>query len=207
MKNILSLRHRLLPLVILLLGGTTLVSAQVPTKFLRSAAELEQHMPWLFVEEPSEYLAEVPEQSDALFTVASTENAPSLGTPQPLSLTQEDGTFYDFDTYTVWKLPVYAPGAKSLTLIMAGVNLPERSQLVVYSRETAMYHGPVTARELVADSYFCDLIVGERATIEVVMPLSAKEEFTIVLPGYLFGTEDKTSLLRNGKEVVADGNN
>lgn len=201
MKNLFVVICRLLPVALLLCTFNGIVSAQVPTKFLRSASELDQHLPWLFSEAPTARMAQVPQKTDAHFA-AYVEEAPALGTPQPLMLKKEDGTFYDFDTYTVWKLPVVALGAESINLILADVDLPERSQLVVYSRESAMYHGPVTAKDLVAGNYFCDMIIGDNATIEVVMPITAKAEFQITLPGYLFGTTDKAGLLRNG-EVVA----
>lgn len=207
MKNLFYLFRRLAPVAVFLLYCTITVNAQVPTKFLTSDAELQQQLPWIFPDAPSARMAQVPASSAARFASYDNEAAPALGLPQPLVLTEADGDFYDFDTYTVWKLPIVATGAESISVILSDVTLPARSQLVVYSRESAMYHGPVTAKDLVSDSYFCDLIVGDNAVIEVVMPLAAKADFKLSIPGYLYGTEDKSHLLLNGnRKVVTSAN-
>ena len=205
MKALLSCFHRALPVIALIVYSSLSLSAQVSTRYLSEEAHLHNFLPWLFKEAPETILLKIPDVDAELAKDAEADAAKRYGVNVSTSLTREDGKLFDFGSYAIWKLPIKAEGAESISLFLTGLRLPAGSQLVVYSRETAMLHGPIQGHDLSAGTYFTDLIVGETAIIEVVLPADAVDDFEISLSSIVYGIVSQLHLLpstTNVKTVV-----
>lgn len=188
---------RLAPVVLAIVFSSQSLIAQVNTRFLSSEEELTEYLPWIFEEGPAPISCDAPALESAVFAANDAiAQQRRIGVPQPMDLTHADGEFYDRGSYIVWKLELSADRAKSLHVVFTDVNLPARTQMVVYSRENSMFHGAISSKDLVDGNYFADLMVGGQAIVEVVMPADAKEDFALSIPAVVYGVADQSHLLQ-----------
>jgi hypothetical protein len=175
MKALLSCFHRALPVMAIIVYSSLSLSAQVSTRYLSEEAHLNNFLPWLFKEAPETVLLRIPDVGAVLAKDAKADAAKRYGVNVSTSLIREDGKLFDFGSYAVWKLPIKAEGAESISLFLTGLRLPAGSQLVVYSRETAMF--------------------------EVVLPADAVDDFEISLSSIVYGIVSQRHLLRSTADI------
>jgi lysyl endopeptidase len=114
-----------------------------------------------------------------------------------MGLTQEDGVFYTFGNYTVWKLKIRSENAKSLNFEFSNLTLPAGSRMFIYGMEGRMLHGPVEADKVHDGIYASDIVLGDYAVIDVYLPEGTSELFSINIENAIHGINDALTGIGN----------
>lgn len=109
----------------------------------------------------------------------------------------------------VWRLVIRSEQAKSLSLHLSGVRLPESARLYVYGASGEVVHGPYTRSDLTATrELWTPMVPGDEAVIEVRTNATGETtpELTVahVQYGYRNGGESSPSEKHCSVDVVCD---
>lgn len=72
-----------------------------------------------------------------------------------------------------WRLRVHSPGALSLSVRLAPVQLPDGAQLWVYDPRGAAINGPYGAAHVKPSGFWSPLVVGDQLVLELTVPAAA----------------------------------
>jgi formylglycine-generating enzyme required for sulfatase activity len=149
------------------LAESTLTTSEQPIAFTRSVRPMTLVSP------------AVPESPDVAALLLEDEHSPNGGPywfaiSRPVRATpQTDGMWEDLDSNTLlWRIPVVAPGALSLSLGFSRYHMPPGGRLFVYSDDHRQFAGPYTSRdnaedgELHTPTMACDSLI-----VELMIPL------------------------------------
>lgn len=185
-------RHaiRIFTFFVLLFLTKNLLQAQVFTRILGEKEKIETYLPWYFSEKPDSIIAP---PVDVQTTLAQDEidslEFPRFGIKESIDLNETNGTFFEFGNYFVWKLRIHSNEAKSLNFEFTNIHLPEGSEMFIYGMGNRMIHGPILAKNVTNGVYSSDIVNGETANIEVFLPESTKEKFSINIDNLIHGIE------------------
>lgn len=157
--------------------------AQIQVRVLGSGESLEDFIPHYTGEMPQAY--QLPDV-DVEKAKQEDERAPKgifrFGISSEVQVPASAGEFVEIDRQTVqWQMVFQSPGALSLNFNMSEVNLPEGSEMYVYSPLSKMVQGPITMQEIPNRMLATDLVPGEAAVLLVNMPAKAKKEFSLLV--------------------------
>ena len=177
--------------VIVLLCLQYVAHSQVFTRILDEGEKIYDYVPWYFLQTPeAESLPPIDVQAvleqDALDSTVTAR----FGIKEPMGLTKEDGTFYTFGNYAVWKLKIRSENAKSLNFEFSDLNLPDGSRMFIYGMGERMLHGPIEAGKVHDGIYASDIVLGDYAVIDVYLPEGAPELFSINIDSAVHGIDD-----------------
>lgn len=174
-------------IVLILILFTTSLQAQVYTRILGPGEQIADYIPWHINEKPAANPLSVPDVAAVLALDAATNPINRVAVKKKAWLTPEDGTFYTFGNYSIWKLTVKSPGATYLNFDFSYLNLPEGCQMIAYSDELNMIHGPITSTQFRDQSYVTDVVAGDEVTIEVFLPENTIEDFDFSINNFYYG--------------------
>ncbi|MFT4762710.1 MAG: lysyl endopeptidase [Saprospiraceae bacterium] len=117
---------------------------------------------------------------------------PRFGIKKPMNLDTQDGTFYEFGNYSIWKLKIHSDGAQSLNFEFINLNLPVGSKMYIYGEDGKMIHGSITSDCVHEGIFSSDIVSGESAIIEVFLPQNAVRKFSIFLENAIHGIKKST---------------
>jgi len=179
---------RIFTFFVLLFLTKNLLQAQVFTRILGEKEKIETYLPWYFSEKPDSIIAP---PVDVQATLAQDEidslDLPRFGIKESIGLNEQDGTFFEFGNYFVWKLRIHSDGAKSLNFEFTNLHLPEGSEMFIYGMNNRMIHGPILAKNVTNGVYSSDIVNGETANIEVFLPDKSNEKFSINIDNLIHG--------------------
>jgi len=167
--------------LVLYLMVTTAIKAQIQVRVLGSEELMEDFIPHYTGEFPQAY--QLPEV-DVEKAKEEDERAPKgyfrFGVSSDVAISWSSGEFKEIDRQTTqWQMTLQSPGALSLNFWMSEVNLPEGSEMYVYSPLSRMVQGPILMSEIPNRKLSTDLVPGEIAVLLVNMPTKAKDEFQL----------------------------
>lgn len=172
--------------------------SQVFTRILAEGEKIYDYIPWYFLEEPlGESLPPIDIntvlEQDALDSTITSR----FGIKAPMGLTKENGAFYPFGNYSVWKLKIYSKGAKSLNFEFSELNLPPGSQMFIHGMEGRMLHGPIEADKVHEGIYASDIVLGDYTVIDVYLPEGTEEFFSITVTSAIHGIDESLNEILN----------
>lgn len=190
--------YRLLPVIALLFNFSFNVNGQVYTKIFSGEQDMRGHIPWYFEEKPTENVLPTPNVSAALdLDALSVKLIDRIAVEVNAQLSKKNGLLYEFGNYSVWKLPIKIVGAKSLSFVFEDLVLPLNASMVIYNSEKTVLHGPVRGENLRNGEYISEIIYGESATIEILLPEESVKEFEVSIKSVAFGFRGND--IENGK--------
>lgn len=99
-----------------------------------------------------------------------------------------DGKFFSTTESTSWKVSFDAERATSLSFKFENLNLPKGSEMYIYSDNKRMIIGPITNINVRNSKYMTDMIYGEKATIEIILPKKSNtSDFSVNIRKVSFG--------------------
>jgi hypothetical protein len=107
--------------------------------------------------------------------------------------TAEQGTYYQFGNYSVWKIKIGSLNASSLNFVFSNLLLPQGAAMFIHSQGGRMIHGPVTLNNIKTDRYSTDVLLGDEAIIEVFLPENREEEFQIRIEHSIHGIKEENT--------------
>ncbi len=116
--------------------------------------------------------------------------APRFGVKVPMDATKTDGVVEEKGAYLVWRIAFKSIGAVSLNFQFADLFLPTGSLLYVYNKQGSMCIGPVENENVIEGEYSTDVLKGNEAIIEVIMPKETLKAFAITVAGVVHGFQD-----------------
>ena len=200
MKQITENKKRLALLLVICLFGTFLgnsLSAQVFTRILNENEQISEFIPWHF--DTSPHSIALPKLDiEAVLEEDERQHVrtPRFGVKAPMNLDKNDGEFFTFGNYTVWKLKISSAEAQSLNFEFSNLNLPEGSEMFIHGMDGKMIHGPVDAAKVFDGIYASDIVLGSYAVIEVFLPEQTEKQFSIQLDNAVHGI-DKSKIGRD----------
>ncbi|WP_236977912.1 trypsin-like peptidase domain-containing protein [Membranihabitans maritimus] len=192
-----------------------LLHAQVRTTILGTEKNISEMIPGYTAEQPeaitlprvdvAKVLEEDREQGRRL---------PRFGIKIPAGLTEKDGQWYEQGRTAVWKMRFYSRRAAALNFQFTDVNMPEGSEMWLYSEARNMVMGPILPKHVHDGILPTDQIFGEEATVAVYMPTALKEEFTITVDNVIHGIRKAELEVRDygdsedcNNDVACEGSN
>lgn len=179
-------------IVFLVLSFTTqnIIQAQVYTQIIGEQEKIYDYIPWYFIKQTDTIMV-TPVNIDSVLTddELNGSGGSRFAVKSTMNLTIEDGTFHDFINYSIWRMPVYSPNAKSLSFLFENLNLPEGSQMYIYCTDNKIIHGPIESKNVHDGIYYSDALTGDFATIEVFLFDEIKDEFSIEIPNVDHGID------------------
>ncbi|HPN72018.1 MAG TPA: trypsin-like peptidase domain-containing protein, partial [Saprospiraceae bacterium] len=70
----------------------------------------------------------------------------------------KNGTWTDYEDFSVWKIGFDAPYAKSLSFMFEGFQIPKEAEMYIYSEESRMIQGPITMEAVTKGIFTSDII-------------------------------------------------
>jgi hypothetical protein len=119
------------------------LQGQVFTRILGPGENIYDYLPWYFNEKPGQKIVPYIDVQ-AVLTQDSIEGSQlqRLGIRQSLDWDINQGTFYQFGNYHIWKLAARSQGAKTLGFKFTNLVLPQGSEMFIYNLDTRFSEGP-----------------------------------------------------------------
>lgn len=105
--------------------------------------------------------------------------APRFAVKIPTFFAKSDGDVEIRGSKAIWKATFRSTGAVSLNFQFKDLKLPESAQLFIYNRSNTMVIGPINQAVVFDGKFNSDLVSGDEATVEVIMPKANLEGFDI----------------------------
>ncbi len=122
-----------------------------------------------------------------------------------VNLTLKDGKWTKTDSAEIWSLKITSKGAYSLNFVFSEVNLPEEAELFIYNEEGSMVYGPVTEQQnQFGNIYLTDIIQGETAIIQLIIPLHIKEKASLKIQKIIHGYKNIFKSIKAGYGDAGD---
>jgi len=112
-----------------------------------------------------------------------------------------DGLWTKNENGSVWLMKVTSSGAFSLNFIFNELNLPEGSELFIFSYDGSMVYGPVTSKQNLIDNqlFLTDVIKGESVILYLYVPLNKEGATKLSISKIVHGYKNiYTSLFASG---------
>jgi len=104
------------------------------------------------------------------------------------NITKKNGVFFETNSTINWKLAVLSEGATSLNFHFRDIHFPDGTVMYIYSKNRRMIIGPITEKNVHDGVFASDIVYGEHAIIEVIMPKgSIVEYFDLKLNSVSYG--------------------
>jgi hypothetical protein len=166
------------------------LSAQVRTTILKPQDNILELIPHHITAEPSAVILPKPDIEAALDQDRREGRIiHRFGVELGTSFSMDDGVFYEIEALSqvIWKASFSAKDARSLNFHFSNLHLPKGAQMFIYGMDKRMVIGPITD-ELVQNGIFVsDMIYGDKATIEVIIPNHVIEKFNLAIEDIIFG--------------------
>ncbi|NJN35413.1 MAG: trypsin-like peptidase domain-containing protein [Saprospiraceae bacterium] len=185
-------------LLILVLFYAKSTFSQVFTRVLTDdKQQIEQINTWHIKEEPTPYeLPEIDFDKVLEDDKKAGKKLERFGVKQNTAFTVADGQFYQYGDWLIWKIGFNAKNAKSLNFVFSNFSLPKEAQMFIYGMNERMIIGPIEQQHIVIKKYSTDLIFDKKVFIEVMLPKSKRQEFTLTIEGIVHGIIKKGLTLR-----------
>ena len=176
---------------IMLLMAPNLIQGQVFTRILGPEENIYDYLPWYFSEKPGQKIVPyIDVQSVLSQDSIEGRQFQRLGIRRSLDWDKNQGTFYQFGNYHIWKLAARSQGAKTLGFKFTNLVLPQGSEMFVYNLDTRFLEGPIRSKDIHAGVFNSDYLNGDSLVIEVFLPTGTKDSFSIMVKDVIHGIVD-----------------
>lgn len=140
-------------------NSLSFVNGQVTTRFLKERSKIEDIIDNHYSDnQVSKKLVTPNIQATLHEDERLGKTIPRFAIEIATSFTKDDGVFYDNGNTINWKIAIYSQGATSLSIRFSNLNLPQYSQMFLYSKNQKMIMGPIVEKNIHDGIFSSDVI-------------------------------------------------
>jgi len=102
-------------------------------------------------------------------------------------ITEKDGEFIEQNDYMTWKISVFSEGATSLNFKFKNLILPDGAKMFLFSSDERMVIGPIISQNLRNGKIMTNMLYGNEAIIEVLLPKKDTNSFKLEIEFISYG--------------------